>query len=156
NGVYPQPAITYFYSNPLQTAALAINNENAIRYTGGTQVKWQAVTRERWNLQLVAAAGADFFKVKNKVIAPPEAFFEQTLSNPGVITLGNADSRFLNWNLNAIHSYAPGSQSWRATTSVGAQYEDRQLNRSRQSASGILPGQTSITQGGVVAALIED
>jgi TonB-linked SusC/RagA family outer membrane protein len=156
NGIYPQPAITYFASNPLQTAALARNDETSIRYTGGATLKWDAWSNDRQSLRFVAGGGADFFSQKNKIIAPPELFFEQTLTNPGTITIGNADGRNLNWNLNAIHSYAPGSQSYRATTSLGTQYEDQQLNRNRLTARGILPGQTNIDQGSVLANNLED
>ena len=152
NGVYPTPAIGYFGSNPLQTAALATNNEKVIRYTGGATLTWNAWTGEHQSLKFVAAGGADFFNQKNKLIAPPELTFEETLAFPGVITVGNADNQDLNWNLNAIHTFAPSSQSYRATTSVGVQYEDRQLNTTRITATGILPGQTDVSQGSVVSA----
>ncbi len=155
NGVYPQPAIGYFGANPLQTAALGTNNETAVRFTGGGRLSWNAWTGERQSLRFVAAGGADFVNQKNKIIAPPELTFEQTLPNPGTITLGAADGRNLNWNLNAIHSYAPESQSYRLTTSLGVQYEDRQLSRNRITATGILPGQTSVSQGSVVSNPIE-
>ena len=151
NGVYPTPAIGYFGSNPLQTAAQAVNNEKVIRYTGGLTFTWNAWSAEHQSLKLIAAGGADFFNQKNKIIAPPTLTFEQTLPAPGVITVGNADNQDLNWNLNAIHTYSPGSQSFRATTSVGAQYEDRQLITSRLTATGILPGQTDVSQGSVIS-----
>lgn len=155
NGIYPQPAITYFGSNPLQTAALARNDETAVRYLGGGTLTLQALTTERSSLKFIAGAGVDFFNQKNKVFAPPELYFEQTQSFPGQVTLGNADSRFLNWNLNGIHTYVPASQSWRASTSIGMQYEDQQLNRSRISALGVLPGQSNFNQGSVLQNPIE-
>ncbi|HTS89615.1 MAG TPA: SusC/RagA family TonB-linked outer membrane protein [Gemmatimonadales bacterium] len=155
NGVYPSPGITYFGANPLQTAALATNRETVIRYTGGATLTWNAWTSNQQSLKFVAAGGADFFNQKNKIIAPPTLTFEQTLPAPGVITLGNADNRDLNWNLNAIHTYLSPSQSLRATTSVGVQYEDRQLNTSRLTATGILPGQTDVSQGSVFSAPME-
>ena len=156
NGVYPEPGVGYFRANPLQTAALATNTETAVRFTGGGRLSWNAWTGEHQNLRFVAAGGADFVNQKNKIIAPPELTFEQALPNPGTITLGGADGRNLNWNLNAIHSYSPGSQGYRLTTSLGAQYEDRQLSRNRITATGILPGQTSVDQGSVVSNPIEE
>jgi len=152
NGVYPTPEIGYFGSNPLQTARLATNNEKVLRYTGGATLTWNAWTTDRQALKLVAAGGGDFFSQKNKIIAPPELTFEQTLPFPGVITVGNADNQDLNWNLNAVHTFVPVSQSFRATTAAGVQYEDRQLNTSRITATGILPGQTDVSQGSVVSA----
>lgn len=152
NGIYPTPEIGYFGSNPIQTAKLATNNEKVLRYTGGATLTWNAWTAEHQALKFVAAAGGDFFTQKNKIIAPPELTFEQTLPFPGVITVGTADNQDLNWNLNAIHTLVPVSQSFRATTSAGVQYEDRQLNTTRISATGILPGQTDVSQGSVISA----
>jgi outer membrane receptor protein involved in Fe transport len=54
----------------------------------------------------------------------------------------------VNWNLNAIHGYTVSS-ALRATTSGGAQYEDRRQQISRVTARGLLPGQSNITQGSV-------
>ncbi len=149
DGSFRQPEITYGGSNPLQTAALSTNDETVIRFTGGATLSFQALTTEHSSVRLVGAAGADFFNQKARIIAPPELFFEQAQTNPGLSVLSNGDSRFLNWNLNAIHTYAPATGSWRATTSVGTQYEDRNLNRSRVVAQGLIPGQTNIDQGSV-------
>jgi hypothetical protein len=84
------------------------------------------------------------------VWAPRELYFEANQANPGVATLGSADSRFTNWNLNAIHTYTATSGSFKTTTSAGVQWEDRQLNRARTEAQGLLPGQQNINQGSVV------
>jgi TonB-linked SusC/RagA family outer membrane protein len=149
DGSFREPEVTYLQGNPVQTAALSTNDELVNRFTGAANLSFQAFTTERSSLKLVAAAGADIFNQKATVIAPPELFFQQTQANPGVSSLANGDSRFLNWNLNAIHTYTPASASWRATTSVGSQYEDRNLNRSQVVAQGLIPGQTNINQGSV-------
>lgn len=147
NGVFPQPAISYNGANPLQSIALGKNDETAIRFTGGLTATLQALQTERQNLKLVAAGGIDFFNQKNEVFAPPELFFEANQTLPGVSTLSNADSRFTNWNLNAIHTYTPAEGTFRATTSAGLQWEDRNLSRSRVTAMGLLAGQQNINQG---------
>jgi TonB-linked SusC/RagA family outer membrane protein len=146
---------TYLQSNPLQTAALATNDEQVIRFTGGANLSFQAFTTEHSSLKLIAAGGADLFNQKATVIAPPELFFQQAQALPGVSSLAHGDSRFLNWNLNAIHTYSPGSGSWRATTSVGTQYEDRHFNRDNVVAQGLLPGQTNIDQGSTLGQQFE-
>jgi TonB-linked SusC/RagA family outer membrane protein len=155
DGSFRQPEVTYGNSNPLQTAALSHNDETVLRFTGGANVTFNALTTEHSSLRLVGAAGADLFSQKAEVLAPPELFFQQTLANPGVAVLGTGDSRFLNWNANAIHTYAPASGSWRATTSIGTQYEDRNLNRARVVAKGLLPGQSNIDQGSVLGNQFE-
>src|SRR5256712_170967 len=147
NGVFPNPGITYKASNPLQTIALGKNDETALWFTGGLTATYQAVASAHHNLKVVGAGGIDFFNQKNKVVAPPELFFQANQTNPGVATLGNADSRFTNWNFNAIHTYTPTSGSFKTTTSAGVQWEDRQLSRGRVEAQGRLPGRQNINQG---------
>jgi len=155
NGVFPNPGITYKASNPLQTIALGKNDETALRFTGGLTATYQAVASAHHNLKVVGAGGIDFFNQKNKVVAPPELFFQANQTNPGVATLGNADSRFTNWNFNAIHTYTPTSGSFKTTTSAGVQWEDRQLSRGRVEAQGLLPGQQNINQGSVLTPFEE-
>jgi TonB-linked SusC/RagA family outer membrane protein len=155
NGVYPQPAISYNGANPLQTAALGKNDETALRFTGGLTANYQALETARQSLKFVVAGGMDFFTQKNEIFAPPELFFQANTSLPGVSTLANADSRFTNWNFNAIHTLTPSSGSFTATTSAGIQWEDRDLSRSRVSALGLLAGQENINQGSVLTGFEE-
>ena len=147
-GVYPQPAFTYLSSNPLQTIALGSNNETVLRFTGGGTLTYQALQSERQSMQLTLGGGLDFYSQNAAVIGPPELFFEQGNSLPGVSALSSATSRQWNWNLNAIHTYTPGP--FKLTTSAGVQVEDRALDRSRVTAFGLLPGQSNIDQGSAV------
>src|SRR5438046_1535007 len=153
NGVFPNPGVTYKGSNPLQTVALAQNDESAVRFTGGLTATYQAIASANTSLKIVAAGGIDFFNQRNKVWAPRELYFQANQANPGVATVGNADSRFTNWNLNAIHTYT--ATSFKTTTSAGVQWEDRQLNRARVEADGLLPGQQNINQGSVLTPFEE-
>ena len=155
NGVYPQPSISYLGSNPLQTIALGKNDEVVTRFTGGGTLTYQALQTERHNLKLVGAGGIDFFTQNNSVLAPPTLFFQATNSAPGNASLSNASSRQWNWNVNAIDAYTPGSGAFKATTSLGAQVEDRALGRSRVVAQGLLPDQSNIDQGSVLGQPFE-
>jgi TonB-linked SusC/RagA family outer membrane protein len=148
NGQFRVPEYTYVGSNPLQTAALGRNREAVNRFTGGATLEADAWSNDKQSLKFVGAAGADIFNQRDAVVAPPELYFQQGLQNPGVSTLSNGDARYVNWNVNAIHSYTPSSIV-RATTSGGLQYEDRQLQIARVTARGLLPGQSNITQGSV-------
>ncbi|HZI42722.1 MAG TPA: SusC/RagA family TonB-linked outer membrane protein [Gemmatimonadaceae bacterium] len=147
-GRFRVPEFTYLGSNPLQTAALGRNRETVNRFTGGATLNADAWSTDKQSLKLVAAAGADIFNQRDAIVAPPDLYFQERLQNPGASTLSNGDARYVNWNLNAIHSYTPGAR-FRTTTSGGLQYEDRQLQISRVTARGLLPGQTNITQGSV-------
>jgi len=155
NGALPKPGISYLSANPLQNIAIGKNDENALRFTGGLTATYQAISSASHSLKLVGAGGIDFFNQKNEVFAPPELYFQANQTNPGVSTLGNADSRFTNWNVNAIHTYTPTSGSFRTTTSAGVQWEDRQLSRSRITAQGLLPGQQNVNQGSVLQSFEE-
>src|SRR5882724_2651308 len=150
NGVLPQPGISYLSSNPLQTIALGKNDEVVTRFTGASTLSLQAVQTGRHNLRFVGSAGIDFFTQTSNVFGPPELFFEATLSTPGVSSLSNASSRQWNWNLNAIEAYSPASGSFKSTTSVGIQVEDREIDRARVVAQGLLPGQSNIDQASVL------
>jgi TonB-linked SusC/RagA family outer membrane protein len=156
NGVFPNPGgLSYFGANPLQTTALGSNDETALRFTGGLNLSFQALQTEQQNLKLVGAGGIDFFHQKDQVFAPRELYFEQRQAQPGGSALSNADGRFTNWNLNAIHTYTP-SGSWTATTSAGLQWEDRAISRSRIIARGLLPGQQNVNQGAVITPFEEN
>src|SRR5437588_10611762 len=135
-GTYPKPVLTYKGSNPLQSAALGTNDEGVNRFTGGATLTFQAVQTERHNLRLVGAGGIDLFDQRAEVISPPELYYEARLANPGTSTLANGHSRQWNWNVNAIHTYAPSSAAFKATTSAGVQVEDRELETSRATAHG--------------------
>ena len=148
SGHFRVPEFTYLGSNPLQTAALGRNRETVNRFTGGATLNADAWTTDKQSLKFVGAAGADIFNQRDAVVAPPELYFQERLQNPGASTLSNGDARYVNWNVNAIHSYTP-STLFRTTTSAGLQYEDRQLQISRVTARGLLPGQSNITQGSV-------
>jgi outer membrane receptor protein involved in Fe transport len=147
-GNFRVPEITYYGSNPLQTAALGKSRETVNRFTGGATLNADAWSNEKQSLRFVGAAGADIFNQRDVILAPPELYFQQGLQNPGASTLNNGEARYVNWNVNAIHSYTP-SALIRATTSGGVQYEDRQLQIARVTARGLLPGQSNITQGSV-------
>jgi TonB-linked SusC/RagA family outer membrane protein len=146
-GLFPQPAFTYQNANPLQTIALASNAQTVNRFTGGATMTYQALSGGKHDLKIVGGAGADVFNQNNTVFAPPDLYFEATQQFPGVSTLGSAESRQVNWNLNAIDAFTPSSQTMSFTTSAGLQFEDRQLDQSRSTASGLLEGQSNIDQG---------
>ena len=132
-------------ANPLQTDALALNDEHAYRFTGGATLNWNAMAGERSSLRIVGAAGADFFEQKNRVHTPNELFFEVPQNQPGTAVDGNAVSQYFNWNLNSIWNWRPGSLN--STLSFGVQYEDRELRVSSVTTNNLVPGQGNVNQG---------
>jgi len=132
-------------SNPVQLTDLAKNHEETNRFTGGLTLNWDALTTSRQTLSLVAGGGLDVFNQNNSLWAPNELFSEQTQTQPGAAIDGNGNSKFYNWNLNAIHAY--DFSNFSLHTSGGLQYEDRQLKASQIVTTNLIPGQQHVGQG---------
>ena len=145
NGTYPEPSIAGIPSNPLQLSALGVNHEETNRFTGGARLNWNVFTTDRQSFQVVAGGGLDTFDQNNQVWAPNELFFEQVAALPGVAVQTDGRSFFQNWNLNGIHKWQ--ASSWSASTSFGAQYEDRRLHTNQILTRNLLPGQENVNQG---------
>ena len=135
-------------ANPLQTTDLAKNHEVTNRFTGGLSLNYDAFNSTAQSLRFVAAGGLDVFHQTNKLWSPNELFYEQTQTLPGTAVQNDGDSKFYNWNLNAIH-IVHGSRfgGWSLNTSGGMQYEDRQIDISRIETENLIPGQRNVGQG---------
>jgi TonB-linked SusC/RagA family outer membrane protein len=149
NGIYPQPGITYLGANPLQTLQFVTNREEISRFTGGGHAAYNAFSTDRQSLQLIGAAGLDFFNDVTNALAPSFLYFQARQALPGVSTRGSGLSEQYNWNLNAIHTYT--NPAFKATTSVGTSFEDRQLRLNSTSATGLVGTDVNIDQGVAVA-----
>lgn len=146
-GIYPtNPFAT---SNPLQTAALARNDENAYRFIGSLRGAWDVFKGQTQSLQISAVGGADVFNQGNLVYSPQELQYEpiNNPSYPGTSVVGSSLNRFYNANLNAVHTYSPLSGSFTATTSAGLQYAFRDLDITRVLTQGLFPGQQNAGDG---------
>jgi TonB-dependent starch-binding outer membrane protein SusC len=147
NGIYPQLPLTYLSANPLQTIADGQNTDEVNRFTGGGTANYNALTTDHNSLRLVAAGGLDFFTDNSRVVAPSNLFFEANQPSPGVSTLASGDSRQYNWNLNAIHTL--NEPAFRATSSIGTTFEDRELDLSNTSVTGLAGGAVNVNEGTV-------
>jgi TonB-dependent starch-binding outer membrane protein SusC len=134
-------------ANSVQLTELAVNEEETNRFTGGATLNFDAIASTDHSLRLVGSAGIDAFQQNNDLWAPNDLFSERTQTLPGTAIEGDGLSQLFNWNLNAIHTFRPSASSWSLNTSVGLQYEDRQLKVSRITTSNLLPGQRNVDQG---------
>ena len=134
-------------SNPVQTTELAQNHEETNRFTGGLTLNYDPINTGRQSLRFVAATGLDYFEQNDDLWSPNELFYEIPQTLPGTSIEGNAASRLFNWNLNAIHNFAPGGGGWSLNTSAGAQYLESYLNTSRITTTNLVPGQRNVGQG---------
>lgn len=145
NGLFPDNP--FGPSNPLQTAALFENVEDVYRFIGSGTARVPLLDRDAQSLRLVFGGGADFFRQRNRIVSPVDLEFEAALdaSEAGTSALTTGDNLNLNGNANLVHTWAPGP--WTATTSVGAQYEDRDLGLTRIITRGLVAGQVGPDDG---------
>ena len=134
-------------SNPLQTAALLENTEDVWRFIGSGTARVPLLEGNDQSLRLVMTGGADFFRQRNSLLSPVELEYEAVLAEneAGTSALSNADNLNLNGNANLVHTWAPAA--FTATTSVGVQYEDRDLDLNRIFTTGLVAGQGGVDDG---------
>jgi len=132
-------------ANPLQTDDLAKNHEVTNRFTGGVTMDYNALNTTSQSLRFVASGGLDVFHQNNQLWSPNELFYEQVQTLSGAAIDNDGDSKFYNWNANAVHIFHRGG--WSLNTSGGLQYEDRQLATSRIETTNLIPGQRNVGQG---------
>ncbi len=133
-------------SNPLQTFGYLKNVEDVWRAMGTGSIKVDAFSSTTQSLQLIFTGGLDYFSQRNDILSPPEMEFEPQDGQPGTVVLGKASNQNLNVAGHAVHTYAPASGRYLATTSAGFQYGDRQLNVTNITGRNILTGQENIDQ----------
>ncbi len=133
-------------SNPLQTFEFLKNEEDTWRAMGTMTAKATLLTREHHSWQLIAIGGADYFEQDNDFVSPPELEYEPNDGQPGTVVLSKSSNRNLNLAVNSNWTYLPGSGSVQSTLSLGAQYEDRDLDATRILARTLLSGQENPDQ----------
>ena len=138
NGVYPRNPFTP--ANPLETAERSQNNEDVWRLVGSVTLNADLLNRGAHTLRLVATGGADYFNQQDRLYYPPDIQVQPFTPalGPGVAVVGGGNNLNVNSNLNLVHSYKPESGAFSATTSIGTQYEDRDLNLSQVTGRGLL------------------
>lgn len=149
DGFFPNNPFTF--SNPLQTAAMLVNDEDVYRGIAALDLRADLFKNSTQTLQAVAVGGADFFQQRNKLFAPRDLEFEQEFQTFGTAIQGNSDNLNLNGNANLIHVFTPGGGAFSATTSAGVQYEERELNINRSVGRNLVAGQDNVSAAATVS-----
>ena len=138
NGVYPRNPFTP--ANPLETAERSQNNEDVWRVVGSVTLNADLWNRGAHNLRAVVVGGADYFNQQNRLYYPPDIQVQPYIPaiGPGVAVVGGGNNLNVNSNVNLVHSFRPEGGRISATTSIGTQYEDRDLNLSQVTGRGLL------------------
>lgn len=145
-GVQGYPNNPFERSNPLQTFAYLVNDEDVWRGIGSASLTVDAIASGPHNLRLRFDGGADYFSQRNDILSPPELEFEPQDGQPGTVVLGKASNANLTLSGNAVYAYAPPSGSYVATTSLGVQWLSRDLQVTNITGRSLLTGQQNVDQ----------
>ena len=143
-------------SNPLQTFSFLKNEEDTWRALGTITAKMNLMARAQHTMNLIAIGGVDYFNQENDFVSPPELEYEPTDGQPGTVVLSKASNLNLNLAVNGNYTYAPKSNDFQATTSLGVQYENRNLNATRVLGRTLLSGQENPDQAASLSVLQDD
>lgn len=133
-------------SNPLQTAALASNDESVWRMITSGTLRADLMRGEHSSLKVLGTGGVDYFNQDNGLLFPVSLQFEARDPQPGASILANSHNLNLNGNSNLVHTWAPRA-GFQLTSSAGFQYEDRDLNTHRVVTRDLVAGQGNINSG---------
>ena len=138
NGLFPRNPFTD--SNPLETATRSRNDEDVWRVVGSVTLNADLWQHGAHTLRAVVVGGADYFNQQNRLYYPPDIQVQPYIPalGPGTAVVGGGNNLNVNSNVNLVHQFRPESGSFSATTSLGTQYEDRDLNLSQVTGRGLL------------------
>ena len=152
--LFPPNVFVLGGSNPLQTAALVENDEEVWRLISSANIDVDLFQNDRNQVTLTSNVGVDFFNQENRIFSPPEAFFEGVDGFLGTVAHSNTDNTNFNLGVNGIWEWI-ASDDLTATTSVGVQYERRDIGINRIVGRDLTGGKNK-TDAAVVTELVEN
>lgn len=114
-------------SNPAELVDVLRNYEYINRVIVSGKLDWSIFRTEEQSLRFVFQGGVDFFNQQNNLTSPIGTQHESVRPLPGRVVDTRANSLFSNAFLNLIHNYTAQNRL-SFTTSVGAQFENRNVN----------------------------
>jgi len=147
DGTYPSNPFVPGGDNPLQTVALANNDEGVWRFTSSADSTVKVYSDEEQQLRFLVNGGVDRFQQENDLFFPPELFLEQAQPLHGASIYGTTANLALNLGLNLVHDWRPKSGLLNATTSGGFQFESTELRNFRLFTQNLNAGQSNINAG---------
>jgi TonB-dependent starch-binding outer membrane protein SusC len=142
----------YGLANPYADAAQLQTPEEVLRFIGGGSVDWTPFTSEHQSVKIRFLGGADLTSQRDQLYAPPTLQVEQDITTglPGVATIQNDLTEYINYSINAIYHYTP-STAFDATTSLGFGRDRRSDNAPDVVAQNLLAGVNAPTAGTVTS-----
>lgn len=139
------PTNPYERSNPFQTASLFRNTEDLWRLMAAGNIDVDLVRGDRTSLRFNGNGGVDYFTQKNTLFAPPELQFEPNDGLAGTSQLSTSTNQVSTLGGNLILNRS--MEEYNATTTVGFQFQERDLDVARTLAQGLTAGQQNINSG---------
>ena len=143
-------------SNPIQTFSYLKNNEDTWRALGTVTARMNLMAKPKHTMNLITIGGVDYFNQENDFVSPPELEYEPNDGQPGTVVLSKSSNLNLNLAVNGNYTYTPGSNDFQATTSLGVQYENRDLDATRVLGRTLLSGQENPDQAASLSVLQDD
>ncbi|WP_224240251.1 SusC/RagA family TonB-linked outer membrane protein [Hyalangium gracile] len=147
SGLFPANPFIKNGSNPLQTAALAKNDEDVWRVIAAGDVTINAYKDADSELRILGNVGLDRFQQENTLLFPPELHFESADGALGTSLYGTTQSRNINGGVNAVYNYKPAGAGLSSNTSVGLQLEERSLDSVYVVSQNLVAGQPNVDAG---------
>ncbi|MEJ2541023.1 MAG: SusC/RagA family TonB-linked outer membrane protein, partial [Gemmatimonadota bacterium] len=139
------PTNPYERSNPFQTVDLFQNEEDVWRFLASATFDIDLYRGNGSSLVLNGTGGADFFQQANTIFAPPELQFEPNDGLAGTSQLSNSSNTVYSLGGNLIFNM--DRDGFDATTTLGTQFQERELDISRTLAQGLTAGQQNVNSG---------
>jgi TonB-linked SusC/RagA family outer membrane protein len=147
DGSFPRNPFIGSGANPLQTAALMEDEEDVWRLIGSANASWEIWENDTSAVSAHGTFGVDRFQQKDDLIFPPELFFEPTDGLAGTSIDANSESRNMNVDVNAVYKFSPKTKAFSSATTLGVQYEDRDLTTVYVTSRNLNAGQTNVDYG---------
>jgi TonB-linked SusC/RagA family outer membrane protein len=143
-------------SNPIQTFSFLKNDEDTWRALGTVTTRMNLLASARHAMNIIAIGGLDYFNQENDFVSPPELEYEPNDGQPGTVVLSKSSNLNLNLAVNGNYTFTPESGKYQATTSIGVQYEKRDLDATRVLGRTLLSGQENPDQAASLSVLQDD
>ncbi len=143
-------------SNPIQTFSFLKNEEDIWRALGTVTARMALKSTPRHNLSLITIGGVDYFNQENDFVSPPELEYRaqrRAAGDRGSGQVVQPEPQPRGQRELHLHPRIGESQ---ATTSLGVQYEDRDLDATRILARTLLAGQENPDQAASLSVLQDD
>jgi TonB-linked SusC/RagA family outer membrane protein len=148
NGNFPRNK--YSGSNPLETIALATNNEGVDRFITGINVDAIFQRSANSTTRFIGRGGIDFYNLKTTAIFPNTLQGQEI--NEGTSAQGFAKSLSSNFILSIVNNFTPSSHL-SLTTSAGITQENGNIDNILNIATRLVGGQTNVNMGGALTAI---